>query len=71
VDVAFHEAERRVSLGCCVRDSNSQFIITQTRLRRMKMFVLEGEAMALLQAIRFVRSKDGTMSFFSRIHALV
>jgi len=57
VDVAFHEVYRRVSLGCCVHDSNGQFITTQTRLKKMKVFVLEGEPVTLLEAIRFVSNK--------------
>jgi hypothetical protein len=57
VDIAFHEAGRKVSLGCCVRDSNGRFITGQTRWKRLKVSLLEGEAMALLEAIMFVSSK--------------
>lgn len=40
-----------------MRDSNGWFITAQTRWKRMKVSVLEGEVMALLEAIRFVSSK--------------
>lgn len=54
MDVAFHEANSRVPLGCCVCDSNGRFITTQTRWKRMKVSILEREAMTLLEVINFV-----------------
>jgi len=57
MDVSFHEADRRVLMGCYVRDSNGRFITAQIRWKRMKFFVLEGKAMTLVEAIRFVSNK--------------
>jgi hypothetical protein len=57
VDVAFHEAGRRVSMGFYVCDSNGRFITAQARWKKQKVSVLEEDAMALVEAIKFVSSK--------------
>ena len=42
------------SFACCVRNSCEQFIWAQTKWQRANMTVLEGEAVALLEALHFV-----------------
>jgi len=51
VDAAFHDRNHITSFGCCVRDSRGQLIRAQTKWQRENMTVLEGEAVALLEAI--------------------
>jgi len=53
VDVTFHECNHLTSFACCVRDSHGKFILAQTKWQRANMTVLEGEAVALLDAIHF------------------
>jgi len=53
VDVAVHSAIAAISFGCCIRDSDGHFMKAQTMWQQSQMTVLEGEAMALLEAIRF------------------
>ena len=53
VDVAFHVSNHLTSFACCVRDSCGQFIRAHTKWQRSNMTVLEGEAVALLDAIHF------------------
>lgn len=54
VDAAFHDCQHITSFMYCVRDSRGQFIRAQTKWQRANMTVLEGEAIALLDAIHFV-----------------
>ena len=54
VDAAFHDRNHITSFACCVRDSRGQFIRAQTKWQRANMTILEGEAVALLNAIHFV-----------------
>jgi ribonuclease HI len=53
VDVAFHERNHITTFACCVRDSRGQFIRAQTKWQRANMTVLEGKAVALLEALHF------------------
>jgi len=53
VDAAFHDCNHITTFACCVRDSRSQFIWAQTKWQRANMTVLEGEAVALLEALHF------------------
>ena len=53
VVAAFHVGNHFTSFACCVRDSRGQFIRAQTKWQRANMTVLEGEAVALLDAIHF------------------
>jgi hypothetical protein len=53
VDAAFHERNHIITFACCVRDSHGQFIRAQTKWQRANMTVLEGEAVALLEALHF------------------
>ncbi|XP_024636624.1 uncharacterized protein [Medicago truncatula] len=54
VDVALHDLNHITSFACCVRDSHEQFVRAQTKWKRANMTVLEGEAVALLEALHFV-----------------
>ena len=53
VDVVFHDCNHLTSFACCVRDSRGQFIRAQAKWKWANMTVLEGEAVALLDAIHF------------------
>jgi hypothetical protein len=53
VDAVFHDRNHITSFACCVRDSHGQFIRAQTKWQRANMTVLEGEAVALLEALHF------------------
>jgi len=53
VDVAFQQADRSTSFRCCVCDSDGRFVAAQAQWRKGHMSVLEGEALALLEEIRF------------------
>jgi len=53
VDAAFHVDNHLTSFACCVRDSHEQFIRAQTKWQQANMTVLEGGAIALLDAIHF------------------
>ena len=52
VDAALH-CNHITSFACCVRDSRGQFIRAQTKWQWANMTVLEGEAIALLEALHF------------------
>jgi len=53
VGAAFHDRNHITSFACCVRDSRGQFIRAQTKWQWANMTVLEGEAIALLEALHF------------------
>jgi len=53
VDAAFHDRNHLTSFACYVRDSRRQLIRAQTKWKRANMTILEGEAVALLNAIHF------------------
>jgi len=53
VDAAFHDRNHLTSFACCFRDSRGHFIRAQTKWQRTNMTVLEGKAVALLDAIHF------------------
>jgi len=53
VDAAFYDRNHITTFACCVRDSRKQFIRAQTKWQRANMTVLEGEAVALLEALHF------------------
>jgi len=53
VDAVFHNRNHLKYFACCVRDSHGQFIRAQTKWQQANMSVLEGEAIALLDAIHF------------------
>jgi len=54
VDAVFHDRNHITSFACCVRDFRGQLIRAQTKWQRENMTVLEGEAVALLEALHFV-----------------
>ena len=53
-DVVLHDCHHLIFFACCVRDSRGQYIRAQTKWQRANMTVLEGDALALLDAIHFV-----------------
>jgi len=53
MEAAFHDHNHITSFACCVRDLCGQFILAQTKLQRANLIVLEGETVALLDAIHF------------------
>jgi nuclear transport factor 2 (NTF2) superfamily protein len=53
VDAAFLDRNHITSFACCVRDSRGQFFRSQTKWQRANKTVLEGEAIALLDALLF------------------
>ena len=53
MDVAFHDRNHITSFACCVRDSRGKFIRAQRKWQQANMTVLEGEAVALLEALHF------------------
>ncbi|CAN1154003.1 Putative ribonuclease H protein At1g65750 [Linum perenne] len=54
VDAATFEVQRRWGLGMCVRDSSGQLLCYRMPTRRSGRPVREGEAWALLEALRWV-----------------
>jgi ribonuclease HI len=52
VDAAFFRDQGMTSVACCVRDETGSFICAKTRTFNTVVTVLEGEALALLEAIR-------------------
>jgi ribonuclease HI len=52
VDAAFFRDQGMTSVACCVRDETGSFICAKTRTFNTVLTVLEGEALALLEAIR-------------------
>lgn len=57
VDVAFNVANISISLRFCVRNSHGNFLNAQAMSNEEHMSILEGEAKALLEAIKFIISK--------------
>ena len=51
VGAVFHDHNHITSFACCARDSREQFIQAQSKWQLANMTVLEGEAVALLEAI--------------------
>jgi len=54
VDAVFHDCNHITSFACCVRNFRVQFSQAQTKWQQTNMTVLEGEAVALLEALHFV-----------------
>jgi hypothetical protein len=52
MDAAFFRDQRQTSVACCVRRDNGSFLCAQTRNISFVPTVLEGEALALLDASR-------------------
>jgi ribonuclease HI len=52
VDAAFFHNQRKTSVACCVRRDDGSFLCAQTRNMSLVPTVLEGEALALLEASR-------------------
>jgi hypothetical protein len=52
VDAGFHHAENKTSIGWCVRDHRGHCIAAGTTWNEGKYSILEGEAVALLHALR-------------------
>ncbi|PNX93884.1 ribonuclease H, partial [Trifolium pratense] len=57
VDVAFVTGSGKTSLGLCFRDSNGQFMAGMTQCQQSVMLTLEGEAWALLLAMKEARHR--------------
>ncbi|MCI12862.1 cytochrome P450, partial [Trifolium medium] len=52
VDAGFHDGERKTSAGWCVRDCRGQFVLGGSSWIFGKCSVIEGEAIALLEAMK-------------------
>ncbi|PNX82461.1 replication protein A 70 kDa DNA-binding subunit [Trifolium pratense] len=51
VDAAFHKKEMKTSAGWCVRDHTGQFVMAGTSWNQGRCSIIEGEAIALLEAM--------------------
>jgi hypothetical protein len=72
VDAAFFRDQRKTSVACCVRQDNGSFLCAQTRNLSYVPTVLEGEALALLEAARLaVQQGWDRVVFESDSHTLV
>jgi ribonuclease HI len=71
VDAAFFQ-DRGTSLACCARNNNGAFICAQSRRFNTLLTVLEGEALALLEAVNLaVRNGWNCVVFESDSQTLV
>jgi ribonuclease HI len=52
VDAGFHQDVNKTSIGWCVRDHRGQCIAAGTTWNEGQYLILEGEAVALLHALR-------------------
>jgi ribonuclease HI len=59
VDAGFHHAVIKTSIGWCVRDQRGQCIVVGTTWYEGKCSILEGEAVALLHALREMEQRGG------------
>ncbi|XP_045831371.1 uncharacterized protein LOC123922718 [Trifolium pratense] len=57
VDAGFFEHQGATTTACCVRNSNGEFQGAQTRKYTSNMSILEGEDMALLDAVKLATQK--------------
>jgi ribonuclease HI len=64
VDAGFHRAENKTSLGWCLRDQRGHVIVAGTSWNDGKYSILEGEAVALLHALREMEHRGFSQVIF-------
>jgi hypothetical protein len=64
VDASFSQNSRSTGWSWCIRNSDSAFIAAGTNSRRHNFTVAEGEAMAILEAIREASSRGWSNIIF-------
>ncbi|GAU50545.1 hypothetical protein TSUD_409890 [Trifolium subterraneum] len=64
VDAGFHDAEGKTSAGWCVRDYMGRFIMAGTVWMPEKCSIIEGEAMAMLEAMKELERQGFTNVIF-------
>ncbi|GAU47116.1 hypothetical protein TSUD_98930 [Trifolium subterraneum] len=57
VDAGFHDDVGKKSVGWCIRDSSSQFVLAGTFWLHGRFSIIEGEAIALMEAMKEVKSR--------------
>ncbi|GAU48916.1 hypothetical protein TSUD_301710 [Trifolium subterraneum] len=55
VDATFHKEEMKTSAGWCVRDHTGQFTMAGTSWIQGRCSIIEGEAIALMEAMKEVK----------------
>ncbi|GAU33603.1 hypothetical protein TSUD_359830 [Trifolium subterraneum] len=64
VDAGFFEHQGITTTACCVRNSSGDFQCAQTRRYNFNMSILEGESMALLDAVKLATQKGWNFIIF-------
>jgi ribonuclease HI len=64
VDAGFHQAENKTSLGWCLRDQRGHCIAAGTAWNEGQYSILEGEAVALLHALREMEQRGLSQVIF-------
>jgi hypothetical protein len=72
VDAAFSNREGRTTISSSVRDSGGRFLFGQTKNYNSQMSIMEGEGLALLEAIILITSQGlNNVIFESDSHSIV
>jgi ribonuclease HI len=64
VDVGFHDAKGRACAGLCVRDHMGMFILAGSSWIQRKCSTIEGEAAAMLEAMKELEQRGFTNVVF-------
>ncbi|MCH94979.1 cytochrome P450, partial [Trifolium medium] len=64
VDAGFHNAAGKTSVGWCVRDSTGRFVITGSSWINGRCSIMEGEAIAILEAMKELQQRGYTNVIF-------
>ncbi|PNX71836.1 cytochrome p450, partial [Trifolium pratense] len=64
VDAGFHDAEGKASVGWCVRDHMGRFILAGSSWIQGKCSTIEGEAIAMLEAMKELEQRGFTNVMF-------
>jgi hypothetical protein len=57
VDAGFFKHQGITTTACCTRNSDGEFLCAQTKQYSSNMSILEGEGMALLDAVKLATLK--------------
>jgi ribonuclease HI len=64
IDAAFHQAINKTSIGWCLRDHLGRFILAETTWMVGSCSIVEGESIALLEALKVMRQRGISQVIF-------
>ncbi|MCI04184.1 cytochrome P450, partial [Trifolium medium] len=64
VDAAFHKEQNRSSFGWCLRDDEGRFVKAETAWMMGNCSIVEGESIALLEALKALEQRGTSHVIF-------